>query len=72
MKLNNTKIKWRVELYQNWREIGNGIQLGMSVVYIIDNQEIKEENYNITNCMRNTKGDSTILSKEIPSYTALD
>ena len=44
MKLNNTKIKWRVELYQNWREIGNGIRLGMSVVYIIDNQEIKEEN----------------------------
>lgn len=41
MKLNNTKIKWRVELYQNWREIRNGIQLGMSVVYIIDNQEIK-------------------------------
>lgn len=31
-----------MELYQNWKEIREGIGLGMSVICIIDNQKIEE------------------------------
>ena len=37
-----------MELYQNWKEIREGIGLEMSVICITDNQKIEEENGDFT------------------------
>ena len=51
-----------MELYENWREVRDGIGSGMSVVYIIDNQKIEEENGDFT---------STQLHQGVPSRGAV-
>lgn len=32
-----------MEVYQNWREVRDGIDLGMSVIHIINDQKRKEK-----------------------------